>query len=95
MVNKDLTYYNYTLISLTFSNTCIKTIILIHLGYPALYSAAISFTENGDESASDTVYWRIGFRNISSVVDDKLGGRIFFVNGQRIYLEGGNFISTV
>ena len=36
----------------------------------------------------------VGVRSVVTVVDEVLGGRVFQVNGQRIFLEGGNWIHT-
>eukprot|EP00475_Leptophrys_vorax_P000518 TRINITY_DN10290_c0_g3_i1.p1 TRINITY_DN10290_c0_g3~~TRINITY_DN10290_c0_g3_i1.p1 ORF type:complete len:952 (+),score=229.77 TRINITY_DN10290_c0_g3_i1:20-2875(+) len=64
------------------------------LGSPVLYAARLTFVDSKTSQVSDVASWRVGFRTISSEVDPVMGGRVFFVNGQRIYLEGGNWIST-
>lgn len=64
-------------------------------GAPVLNDASCTFVPAGG-SARDaaTATWRAGFRTVTSSVNAQLGGRQFEVNGQRVYLEGGNFVGT-
>jgi mannosylglycoprotein endo-beta-mannosidase len=64
------------------------------LGTPTLYAATASFVIDGDAGPSDAADWAVGFRTVASAVDAGLGGRVFSVNGERVYLEGGNWIAT-
>ena len=62
-------------------------------GAPALYDAVATFQRAGGGGAA-TLRFRAGFRTVTSAVDGDLGGRVFFVNGERVFLTGGNFITT-
>lgn len=64
------------------------------VGFPYLYDASVSFTVNGDSTPSDSVDWRTGFRTVSAEVDPVLGGQVFRVNGQKQFLQGGNWIAS-
>jgi hypothetical protein len=44
-----------------------------NLGPPRLYNASVTFVVVGDTTPSDVVHARVGFRSVSSVVDDTLG----------------------
>ena len=77
------------------------------LGQPKLYDAVLSFTPAAlpaaaassssgpiDASAAAvTLSWRMGIRTVTSEVDAAMGGRIFRINGYRLFLQGGNFIN--
>lgn len=62
---------------------------------PDLYDAEFAFTQGLEEEISThTLRFRVGLRNVTSVLDPGLGGRVFYVNGRRIFLQGGNWITT-
>jgi hypothetical protein len=63
-------------------------------GAPALYDAVATFKRAGGGGAA-TLRFRAGFRVVASAVDAALGGRVFSVNGERVFLTGGNFRSSV
>ena len=60
-------------------------------GTPVLHNASCTFTAGG---VATVVAWRVGFRTMTSTVNSTLGGRQFEVNGQRLFLLGGNFVGT-
>jgi mannosylglycoprotein endo-beta-mannosidase len=62
-------------------------------GAPALHDAVATFRRAGGGGAAE-LRFRAGFRTVGSAVDGALGGRVFFVNGERVFLAGGNFIAT-
>eukprot|EP00475_Leptophrys_vorax_P043728 TRINITY_DN8511_c0_g1_i1.p1 TRINITY_DN8511_c0_g1~~TRINITY_DN8511_c0_g1_i1.p1 ORF type:complete len:724 (-),score=141.44 TRINITY_DN8511_c0_g1_i1:1227-3158(-) len=64
------------------------------MGEPILYHGTVSFIDGRAGSESDKVSWRIGFRIISTHIDAELGGRVFSINGEKIYIEGGNMIAS-
>jgi hypothetical protein len=62
------------------------------LGKQPLYNMNIRFESNG--LASDGCSLRYGIREIASDKCPVTGGRRFFVNGQPIYITGGNYIAS-
>ncbi|RLM99468.1 mannosylglycoprotein endo-beta-mannosidase [Panicum miliaceum] len=61
------------------------------MGKQSLYNVEISMDVKGfGESDSWSHYF--GFRKIESTIDDSTGGRIFKVNGEPIFIRGGNWI---
>ncbi|MDR1645751.1 MAG: beta-glycosidase [Tannerellaceae bacterium] len=62
------------------------------IGEQALYDLRIAFETNGQTSDSRTL--RYGIREISSEKCPDTGGRKFYVNGQPIYMTGGNYIAS-
>lgn len=61
------------------------------MGKQSLYNVEISVDVKGfGESDSWSHYF--GFRKIESTIDDSTGGRIFKVNGEPIFIRGGNWI---
>ena len=60
-------------------------------GHP-LYDMKISFIVDNQES--DSRSFRYGIREITSDKCPHNGGRRFFVNGQKIYITGGNYINS-
>jgi hypothetical protein len=59
----------------------------------ALLTYKLNTINLGDTAVSSRVEFRVGFRTVDSTFDVTLGGRVFSVNRQRVYLEGGNFIA--
>lgn len=62
------------------------------IGEQALYDMRISFEFAGQESDNRKI--RYGIREITSDKCPENGGRRFYVNGQKIYMTGGNYISS-
>ena len=62
-------------------------------GQPSLYSAVIVF-----QSKEGKVYDReditFGFREAGGYFDKETGSRIFTINGQKIFIKGGNWIAS-
>eukprot|EP00051_Salpingoeca_urceolata_P015589 m.202923 g.202923 ORF g.202923 m.202923 type:complete len:1050 (-) comp18444_c0_seq3:44-3193(-) len=63
------------------------------LGHPHLYQATCEIiTTSGDVIASlNTTF---GIRTVETEYDPTTGGRVFRVNGVKLFLEGGNWITT-
>lgn len=67
------------------------------VGEQPLYDMHIYFETEGANTAdriSDSQHLRYGIREITSDKCPDNGGRRFFVNGQKIYMTGGNYISS-
>ena len=69
------------------------------LGEPVLHHVMLEFTTSPDNdrlSAEPAVTHelRIGLRTAEGIIDPVTGGRTFLINGQRIFLAGGNWIGT-
>lgn len=47
-----------------------------------------------DHTISDTETVEFGIRETGNYFDEKVGGRVFLVNGQKIFIKGGNWISS-
>ncbi|WP_102407190.1 glycoside hydrolase family 2 protein [Parabacteroides bouchesdurhonensis] len=62
------------------------------IGAHPLYDMSISFEQNGKISDSESI--RYGIREITTGKDPVTGGRMFFVNGQKVYITGGNYINS-
>ncbi|WP_455629026.1 glycosyl hydrolase 2 galactose-binding domain-containing protein [Parabacteroides chinchillae] len=62
------------------------------IGKHPLYKMDIRFEQNGQVSDSENL--RYGIREIATEKDPVTGGRMFFVNGQKIYITGGNYINS-
>ncbi|KAK6139448.1 hypothetical protein DH2020_026802 [Rehmannia glutinosa] len=63
------------------------------MGNQSLYNVEITVDVKG-HGESDSWRQHFGFRKIESHIDGKTGGRIFKVNGQPIFIRGGNWISS-
>ncbi|ERN12663.1 hypothetical protein AMTR_s00025p00243690 [Amborella trichopoda] len=61
------------------------------MGKQSLYKVEITADVKG-YGESDLWTHQFGFRKIESIIDDKTGGRLFTVNGQRVFIRGGNWI---
>ncbi|KAF6995703.1 hypothetical protein CFC21_012158 [Triticum aestivum] len=61
------------------------------MGKQSLYNVEISVDVNG-LGESDAWSHYFGFRKVESSIDDSTGGRIFKVNGEPIFIRGGNWI---
>lgn len=67
------------------------------VGEQPLYDMHIYFETEGENRAdriSDSQHLRYGIREITSDKCPDNGGRRFFVNGQKVYMTGGNYISS-
>ena len=62
------------------------------IGEHPLYDMRIYFEENG--KVSDEEKLRYGIREITTEKCPTTGGRKFYVNGQKIYMTGGNYINS-
>ena len=62
------------------------------IGAHPLYDLSLRFETAG--VVSDSEQLRYGVREITSDKDPDNGGRRFFVNGQKIYITGGNYINS-
>jgi len=62
------------------------------MGYPNLYQLEISFVENNTESDKET--FNFGIRQTDNYFDKVVGGRVFLINGQKIFIKGGNWIAS-
>ena len=63
------------------------------IGDQPLYTARFSFvTEAGEISDSDTVTF--GIRETGNYFDHEIRGQVFTVNGQRVFIRGGNWIAS-
>ncbi|GMI79321.1 hypothetical protein like AT1G09010 [Hibiscus trionum] len=61
------------------------------MGKQSLYNVSITVDVKG-YGESDTWDHLFGFRNIESHIDGATGGRLFKINGQPIFIRGGNWI---
>ncbi|MCD6354373.1 MAG: hypothetical protein J7L95_02385, partial [Prolixibacteraceae bacterium] len=62
------------------------------MGKPDLYDLKLSFKQNKILSDSENV--RFGIRQTDSYFDEKTGARVFKINGQKIFVKGGNWIAS-
>lgn len=62
------------------------------IGEQPLYTMNVSFEQN--DRICDQAQVRYGIREITTDKCPDNGGRRFFVNGQKIYMTGGNYISS-
>ena len=58
-----------------------------------LYSLEISITEQDSGLELDREVYNVGIRSITSEIDSKTGGRLFHVNGNKVFINGANWIS--
>ncbi|GER55392.1 beta-mannosidase [Striga asiatica] len=61
------------------------------MGKQTLYNVEIT-VDVEDHGESDSWSQHFGFRKIESYIDTSTGGRLFKVNGQPIFIRGGNWI---
>ncbi|GAA0146324.1 galactosidase [Lithospermum erythrorhizon] len=61
------------------------------MGKQPLYNVEITVEVKGYEG-SDSWSHHVGFRKIESHIDEATGGRLFKVNGEQIFIRGGNWI---
>ena len=48
----------------------------------------------GSGGERSELHTRIGVRTVETTVDPVTEGRMFYINSQRIFIEGGNWIAT-
>lgn len=63
------------------------------MGDHPLYKMEITFEQSGGK-ISDQENVTFGIRQTSSRFDEKLKGRIFSINGQDVFIKGGNWIAS-
>ncbi|MDR1331947.1 MAG: beta-glycosidase [Tannerella sp.] len=63
------------------------------IGRQELYDLRITF-EAADGAVSDSRQLRYGIREITTGTSPDTGGRIFYVNGQPVFITGGNYIAS-
>ncbi|XP_020264142.1 mannosylglycoprotein endo-beta-mannosidase isoform X2 [Asparagus officinalis] len=61
------------------------------MGKQSLYNVEISIDVKGF-GESDSWNHQFGFRKIENTIDEATGGRLFKVNGERVFIRGGNWI---
>jgi len=62
------------------------------MGEANLYKLELSFKQQ--DIRSDSESFNIGLRQTSTYFDEKVGGRVFLINGQKIFIKGGNWIAS-
>uniref|UniRef100_UPI00321763C4 glycoside hydrolase family 2 protein n=1 Tax=uncultured Draconibacterium sp. TaxID=1573823 RepID=UPI00321763C4 len=62
------------------------------LGEQNQYTLELSFEQNKVSSDKETVSF--GIRETGSYFDDEVGGRVFLINGQKVFIKGGNWIAS-
>lgn len=62
------------------------------IGKQELYEMQLSFVQ--DKEISDNHQLRYGIREITTTKDPDTGGRKFYVNGQPVFMTGGNYIAS-
>ncbi len=62
-------------------------------GKQELYPLSVQVTD-GQSRVSDAQHMEIGIRELATEKDAATGGRKFFVNGQKIFIRGGNYIAS-
>lgn len=63
------------------------------MGKPNLYPVELKFLTR-ESKISDRKNFKIGIRDITSKMDTTSGGRMFSVNGQKLFIRGGNWIAS-
>ncbi|MBS3770080.1 MAG: beta-glycosidase [Bacteroidales bacterium] len=63
------------------------------MGKANLYPVEIQFF-NEDSQTSDSKNLKIGIRDVTTKMDTSSGGRMFRVNGQKLFIRGGNWIAS-
>ncbi len=62
------------------------------MGEPVLYQLELSFKQ--DEIISDKESFNFGIRENNSYFDEIVGARVFLINGQKVFIKGGNWIAS-
>ncbi len=66
----------------------------VNMGKQELYDMTLTVTDGASANISDKQSVRFGIREIVTEKDPATGGRKFYVNGQKIFVRGGNYISS-
>ncbi len=66
----------------------------VNMGKQELYDMMLAVTDGTSAKISDKHNVRFGIREITTEKDPATGGRKFYVNGQKIFIRGGNYISS-
>jgi mannosylglycoprotein endo-beta-mannosidase len=64
------------------------------LGAQPLYEAHAAVCVPGWPGASDARRTRFGLRSLSVPLDSETGGRVFIVNGVRVFIRGANYVTS-
>jgi len=64
------------------------------MGDQELYDMTLTVTDGVSTNISDKQTVRFGIREIATEKDPATGGRKFFVNGQKVFIRGGNYIAS-
>jgi len=62
------------------------------LGEANLHKLELSFKQK--DMVSDSESFNFGLRETSNYFDKEVGGRVFQINGQKIFIKGGNWIAS-
>lgn len=62
------------------------------MGEAHLYTLELDFKQK--EGISDSESFNFGLRQTSNYFDKVVGGRVFLINGQKIFIKGGNWIAS-
>ncbi len=62
------------------------------MGKARLYELDLEFKQN--DRVSDSESFHFGLRETSNYFDKEVGGRVFQINGQKIFIKGGNWIAS-
>jgi len=65
-----------------------------NMGKQELYEMTLTVTDGVSANISDKQTVRFGIREIATEKDPATGGRKFYVNGQKIFIRGGNYIAS-
>ncbi len=66
----------------------------VNMGKQELYNMTLTVTDGASTNVSDRQSVRFGIREITTEKDPATGGRKFYVNGQKIFVRGGNYIAS-
>jgi hypothetical protein len=62
------------------------------MGEANLYDLEVRFEQK--DKLTDSESFQIGLRETSHYFDQKVGGRVFLLNGHRVFIKGGNWIAS-
>ncbi len=62
------------------------------MGNPDLYPLELRFEQNG--ATTDAEKLNFGIRQTDNYFDKIVGGRVFLINGQKVFIKGGNWIAS-
>lgn len=62
------------------------------MGKQELYTMVLKASHNGTQSDQQQVTF--GVRELTTLKDPATGGRMFMVNGQKVFIRGGNYIAS-